>query len=246
MHKSIPTASARKYRILVADDDPIVRDVLRTYLSQKKRFDLVGEAIDGHQAVRQVIQLKPDILFLDLLLPSLPGIETLRELTTITLPLRTLLLCSSISKRQIVEALQLGARGVILKESISQLEPAIDAVMSGQYWMNGKSISNIVEELHEISEDAFPQDRSRTFGLTKRETDIVSLVAQGGTNKEIANKLGISEDTVKRHLTNIFDKVGTSTRLELALFAVDRHLVTKDLDKPITSGNQTRNRQITR
>ena len=192
MHKSVPAANARRYRILVADDDPIVRDVLRTYLARKKRFDLVGEATDGHEAVRQVIQLKPDILFLDLLLPSLPGIETLRELTTITLPLRTLLLCSSISKRQIVEALQLGARGVILKESISQLEPAIDAVMSGQYWMNGKSISNIVEELREISEDAFPQDRSKTFGLTKREIDIVSLVAQGGTNKEIAHNLGIS------------------------------------------------------
>jgi len=244
MHKSAPVARPRKYRILVADDDPIVRDVLRVYLSQKKRFELVGEAADGHEAVRQAILLKPDILFLDMLLPRLPGIETLRELTTVTLDVRTLLLCSSISKRQIVQALQLGARGVILKDSMPQLEPAIDAVMSGQYWINGKSVSNIVQELREISEDAFPRERSRTLGLTKRELDIVSLIAQGGTNKEIAKDLGITEDTVKRHLTNIFNKVGTSTRLELALFAVDRHLVTKGFDEPIATRNQTKNREI--
>jgi DNA-binding NarL/FixJ family response regulator len=227
------------YRILLADDDPIVRDFLRAYLSQHKQFDLLGEATDGHEAVRQALLLKPDILILDLLLPHLPGIETLRELTTVTVPVRTLLLCSSISKRQIIEALQLGARGVILKASMGELAPAVNAVMSGQYWINGKSVSNIVQELHEISEDASPHGSARTLGLTKREIDIVSLVAQGGTNKEIAKNLGITEDTVKRHLTNIFNKVGTSTRLELALFAVDRHLVTKGFDESVNRKSQS-------
>lgn len=220
----------RKYRILLADDDPIVRDVLRAMFVDRERLTLVGEAADGQDAVRQALLLKPDVLLLDLLLPSLPGIETLRELTTVALPVRTLLLCSSITKRQIVEALQLGARGIILKSAIAELEAAIDAVMAGQYWIYGNSVSNIVQELHQISEDTVTPDRPSTLGLTKREMDIVSLVAEGCPNKEIAKTLGIAEDTVKRHLTNIFDKVGTSTRLELALFAVDRHLVTKRLD----------------
>lgn len=219
-----------KYRILVADDDPIVRDVLRTLLAQTKRFDLVGEASDGQEAIRQTLLLKPDVLFLDMLLPLLPGIETLRELTTVTVPVKTLLLCSAISKRQIIEALQLGARGVILKDSVVELEPAVDAVMAGQYWIHGKSVSNIVHELSEITADAFPRDLPRTLGLTKREMDIVSFVARGYSNKEIGKQLRITEDTVKRHLTHIFDKVGTSTRLELALFAVDRQLVTRPFD----------------
>jgi two-component system, NarL family, nitrate/nitrite response regulator NarL len=121
---------------------------------------------------------------------------------------------------------------VILKEAIAEIEPAIDAVMAGQYWINGKSISNIVQELRELSENAFAQEKPESLGLTRREVDIVSLVAQGGTNKEIAKDLGITEDTVKRHLTNIFNKVGTSTRLELALFAVDRRLVNKGFEDP--------------
>lgn len=222
-----------KYRILVADDDPIVRDVLRTLFAKKKRFVLVGEASDGQEAIRQTLLLKPDILFLDMLLPLLPGIETLRELTTVTVPVKTLLLCSAISKRQVIEALQLGARGVILKDSVVELEPAVDAVMAGQYWIHGEAVSNIVQALSEITAAAFPRDWPKTLGLTARELDIVSLVAQGYSNKEIATHLGIAEATVKRHLTHIFDKVGTSTRLELALFAVDRQLVTRPLDRMV-------------
>lgn len=214
-----------KYSILVADDDPIVRDVLRVLISQKKRLVLVAEANDGQEAIRQALLHKPDILLLDMLLPRLPGIETLRELTTVTVPVKTLLLCSSITKQQIIEALQLGARGIFLKNSIDELEPAVEAVMAGQYWIHGKSVSNIVQELHDLSVEAAPADLPRSLGLTKRETDIVSLVVQGCSNKDIGRHLGIAEDTVKRHLTHIYDKVGTSTRLELALFAFDRQLV---------------------
>ncbi len=217
-------------KILVADDDPIVRDFLRSLITETKGLVLVGEAIDGHDAVRKARELKPDILLLDLLLPSLPGIEALRGLTTVAAPVRTLLLCSAISKRQIIESLQLGARGVLLKQAIGDLKPAIDAVMDGQYWIRGKSVSNILKELREISDDASHDDQFGTFGLTKREMDIVSLVVQGSSNKEIAKQLGIAENTVKRHLTSIFDKVGRSTRLELAMFAVDHHLVTRDSD----------------
>jgi DNA-binding NarL/FixJ family response regulator len=216
-----------KRKLLLADDDPIVRDVLREIFAPSDRYALVAEAVDGHDAVRQVIQVKPDILLLDLLLPQLPGLETLRELTTVTVPVRTILLCSAITKRQVVEALQLGARGVILKNSTADLMRALDVVMAGEYWLDGKSVSNIVKTLKKLSEEDPSPTQRELMGLTSRELDIVALVAEGCQNKEIATRLGIAEDTVKRHLTNIFNKVGTSTRLELALFAVDRHLVAR-------------------
>lgn len=213
------------HRILIADDDPIVRDFLRALLARIPQFQLVGEATDGDEAIEQVSRLKPDVLLLDLLLPSLPGIETLRELTTVTVPMKTILLCSAITERQVVEALQLGARGVVLKQDIIDLEAAITSVLNGDYWIHSKRVKNIVEELRAIAAQRPASLPGRDFGLTDREIDIVSLVVEGCPNKEIARRLQIAEDTVKRHLTNTFNKVGTSTRLELALFAVESRLI---------------------
>lgn len=196
-------------RIVIADDHPVVRLGVRNILSGHPGFDVIGEAADGEQAVAQIAQSKPDLLLLDLSMPRMPGLEALRELADAA-----------------PKALQLGARGIVLKNAVvDELTASIEAVMSGQYWLGGRPVSNLVDVLRDLKERD-PAPPTKTFGLTARELDVVHHVVQGGTNRDIASALGISEETVKRHLTNTFDKTGVSTRLELALFAMHHRLVT--------------------
>ena len=216
--------TSQPVRILLADDHPIFRDGLRRLLEADPGFRVVGEASDGAEAVTMARKLKPDLLLLDLAMPSHPGLEAVRELGSSDTPIRILLLTAAVEKEQIVEALQLGARGVVLKESATQLLlNSIRAVMAGQYWVGRETISNLVEYLRGLLAPP-PTPKQKKFGLTPRELEIVSAVVAGYTNKDIAAHYKISEDTVKHHLSNIFDKLGVSTRLELALFAVHQDL----------------------
>jgi two-component system nitrate/nitrite response regulator NarL len=213
-------------RILIADDHAIFRDGLRRLLEAEPGLRVIGEAADGEEAVKLARQLKPDILLLDLAMPRTPGLEALRELGTAATPVRTLLLTAAIARPQILEALQLGARGVVLKESATQLLlKGIRAVMDGQYWVGQDSVSDLVKTLRDLSPGTAEDPRKKTFGLTPRELEIVSAIVGGYSNRDIAQKFAISEQTVKHHLTNIFDKLGVSSRLELALFAVNHSLI---------------------
>lgn len=219
MHKT-----SQPVRIVLADDHPIFRDGLRRLLEAEPGFRVVGEASDGAEAVAMARKLKPDLLLLDLAMPKHPGLEAVRELGSSETPIRILLLTAAVEKEQIVEALQLGARGVVLKESATQLLlNSIRAVMAGHYWVGRETISNLVEYLRGLLAPP-PTPKQKKFGLTPRELEIVSAVVAGYTNKDIAAHYKISEDTVKHHLSNIFDKLGVSTRLELALFAVHQDL----------------------
>jgi DNA-binding NarL/FixJ family response regulator len=202
-------------RIVIADDHPIFRDGLRRLLEAESDLKVIGEACDGTEAVRMARQLKPDIMLLDLAMPRMPGLDALREMSTGPAhSVRVILLTAAAEKKQIVEALQLGARGVVLKDSATQLLlKSIHTVMSGEYWVQSSG------------EEA----KQKKFGLTPRELEIVSAVVAGYSNKEIAEYFKISEDTVKHHLSNIFDKLGVSTRLELALFAVNQGLPLKTI-----------------
>jgi len=213
-------------RVLIADDDPIVRELLSRVLRRNPKLVLLGEAVDGLAAVKLVSELKPDVLILDLLMPHLPGMDALRALTSAEVPVRTIVLCAYIGKRQIVEALQLGARAVLLKESVRYLVACIEAVANGYYWVENRKIDSVAEVIRELMSASLAEPgTAEKYKLTGRELQIISFVTLGNTNREIGHALSISEETVKRHMANIFDKVGMSTRLELAMFAIDRQLV---------------------
>jgi two-component system, NarL family, nitrate/nitrite response regulator NarL len=215
-------------RILIADDHPIFRQGLISIFRTDKEFTIVGEATNGEQALKLIGELHPDLLLLDLMMPRMSGLETLRELSNSPNPVRTIVLTASIAKEQVAQALQLGARGIVLKEAPTDvLFNSIRAVIGGKFWVGESSVTDLVEILHTYLPPAGNggKDSRKTFGLTARELDVVESIVSGFTNKEIAGKHSISEQTVKHHLRNIFDKTGVSNRLELALFAINHHLV---------------------
>lgn len=216
----------RPVRILIADDHPIFRHGLRTLLEGEPGFSVIGEASDGSEVVKLGQKLKPDILLLDLAMPHLDGLEALRELMHSSVPLRTIMLTAAIERPQIFEALMLGARGVLLKDAAAQLIiKSIHTVLNGQFWVGRESVSDLVQYLREISDSSTEKSGKKSFGLSPREREIVSAIVAGYTNKDIATKFSLSEDTVKHHLTHIFDKTGVSNRLELAVFAIHHRLV---------------------
>ncbi|MGI8772758.1 MAG: response regulator transcription factor, partial [Acidobacteriaceae bacterium] len=204
---------------------PVVRSGFRNMLKAEGNFEVVGEASDGDEAITQTLELLPDILLLDLYMPRLPGLEAMRAIMSGSPRVKILLLTSTITTQQVIEALQIGARGIVTKDAlIDQLTGAIGSVMQGDYWINGRRVVNLVGALHGLMQQAAVPER-KTYGLTPRELEVVGCIVEGCSNRDIAKQFTISEETVKRHLSNIFDKTGVSTRLELALFAIAHQLV---------------------
>jgi two-component system nitrate/nitrite response regulator NarL len=216
-------------RIVIVDDHPIFRDGLRRLLEAEADLAVVGEAVDADEAIRLARTLSPDIVLLDVAMPRTSGLEVLQALAQMPGG-RVIILTAAIDKADIIKGLQLGARGVVLKESATGLlMKAIRIVMEGGYWVGRESVSDLLLALQSLGPP--PPERATSlpaFSLTQRELQIVALVVEAAGNRKIAETLAISEKTVKHHLTNIFEKLGVSSRLELALFAAQHRLTPKE------------------
>ena len=207
---------------MIADDQSLFREGLRKLLEAESGLTVAGEARDGDEAVTLTRQLQPDVVLLDLAMSHKSGLLALQRLNGTGAHVRTILLASAINRREIVSALQLGARGVVMKTATSELLlKAIRTVTEGQYWIGDEPIVDLVDTVRDLMAESPP---AGSFGLTRRELKIVAMVAVGRTNRKIAEGLSLSEATVKHHLTVIFDKVGVSSRLELAQFAARHRL----------------------
>jgi two-component system nitrate/nitrite response regulator NarL len=207
--------------VVIADSRPIVRDGLRRLLQTETCLRIVGETGPGVDAATLVRDLRPDILLLDFAPPT--TFETLRTLAESGAAVRTIILAEYVDDADLIKALELGVRGLVLRDSAADLLfKSIQSVLAGQYWIASDSVVDAPAGLRKLEAEL---RRRRVFGLTPRELEIVRMVVGGSTNKEIGEKLAIGENTVKSHLTHIFNKVGASSRIELALFAAHHGLV---------------------
>jgi two-component system, NarL family, nitrate/nitrite response regulator NarL len=216
-----------KLRIVIADDHPIFRAGLRQLLETEADYEVVGEAADGVQAVDVVAESRPDLLLLDYSMPRSNGLDVLRELDRRSLRTRTVILTADIESEQVVQSLKLGAVGVLLKSAATDLLfRCIGAVMAGEYWVDRGTTSNLVSALLRY-ETAYTGRVRAAVELTSRERQIITALLKGESNKQIAIELGVAEQTVKNHLTQLYEKLGVSTRLELGLVARERNLGTE-------------------
>jgi DNA-binding NarL/FixJ family response regulator len=229
---NVAVGAKPKIRIVVADDHPIFRDGLCKLLSLEEDFEVVAQASDGRQVLEVLQQLEPDILLLDLKMPGMDGLATLQRLQATKNKTRVIVLTASDDKNEFVQAMKLGTSGIVLKQTATDLLiKSIRKVHDGEIWLDSHTTAEVIrrfvsaDETAPIPHQAAPRERERS-PLSQREREIVALVAQGFKNKEMAEKMFISEQTVKNHLHNIFDKLGVSDRLELALYAIHNNLHT--------------------
>jgi DNA-binding NarL/FixJ family response regulator len=210
-------------RIAIADDHPIFRDGLRKLLALEEDFQVVGEARDGKEVLEILQRDEPDILLLDLKMPGLDGLSTLQRLQAQKTKTKVIVLTASDNEDEYVQAMKFGTSGIVLKQTATELLiKSIRKVHSGEIWLDSRTTAAVMRQFASPA-DASAKDRERS-PLSQREREIVVLVAQGFKNKEIAERMFISEQTVKNHLHNIFDKLGVSDRLELALYAIHKNI----------------------
>jgi len=237
--ESLLNGSIRPVTVVVADDESMFRVSLRQLLTVPPNvikqvygvdvgpgFDVVGEAGSGEDAISVARTTKPDLLLVDLAMPRLTGLDVLRELQSSPESPRTVVLAGTVEKRQLLTAVRLGARGVLLKDSTTELLfEAIMCVMSGSSWLGKTLVPDLMELVGTLARESDGVGFKPPFGLTAREREVLALVVAGYANKEIARKCSVSEETVKHHLTRMFDKVGASNRLELAMVASQSGIV---------------------
>jgi two-component system nitrate/nitrite response regulator NarL len=217
------STSAGVTRVLIVDHHAMFRDALRTLLETDASLVVAGETGDAREAIQLASELLPDILLLDLRMPDNSGMRVIREVSRIAPSINTLVLTAEAAESELVDALSLGAKGVVMKQALPEvLFESIRTVMAGQYWVGRECVENLIRTVRERGADFRVEARDPVLDLTARERQVVAAIVVGCSNADIAHKFAISAKTVKHHLTKVFEKLGVSNRLELALFAVQR------------------------
>lgn len=220
------TSNGEKIRVLIVDDHRVVRQGLRTFLELNNDIEVLGEAVDGQEAVELTVQLKPDIVLMDLVMPRLDGIAATRQIKSLGINTKVIALTSFTEDDKVFPAIQAGASSYLLKDvSPDALVDAIRAAHRGEARLHPEVMRKLMAQVA-----AQPANSKQTSfqQLTEREQEVIQLVTQGKSNHEIAETLFISEKTAKAHISNILGKLGLNDRTQMAVYAIKHGLVNPD------------------
>jgi len=221
-----------KKTILIIDDHPLFREGLKAIIERDNRFEVVGEAGNGREGLRLAKELKPDLALVDMSLPDQSGIQLTRELKNASLKTRIMMITMHSKVDYIVKAFQAGATGYVVKESASErLLQGMDTVLKGEYFMDSSVSHKVIKKLLQFPEKEAKITDASYDTLTPREQEIMVLLAEGLSSKEIADKLFISPKTVDNHRSNIFRKLNLHSVIELIRYAARLGIVDVDLWK---------------
>ncbi|GHB50520.1 DNA-binding response regulator [Streptomyces viridiviolaceus] len=213
-------------RVLIADDQQMVRQGFTVLLNTQPDIEVIGQAVDGLDAVARVAELTPDVVLMDIRMPELGGIEATRRITGAMPDIRVLVLTTFDLDEYVYEALRAGASGFLLKDaSADQLAEAVRVVAAGDALLAPGITRRLIAEFSRLDDRPRAPLKERVGGLTERETEVLALIAQGLSNAEIAQRLFVAEQTVKTHVGRILVKLGLRDRTQAAVFAYESGLV---------------------
>jgi len=221
-----------KKTVLIVDDHPLFREGLKSLISRNTRFEVVGEAGNGREGLRMAKKLKPDLVIVDISLPDKSGIDLTHDIRSLLPETRVMIVSMHSKIDYITEAFQAGATGYVVKESATdRLVQGLEAVSKGEYFLDTSLSHKVVNKLMEFPEKEAKITDARYETLTRREQQVMRLLAEGFSSKEIAEKLFISPKTVENHRTNIMSKLDLHSTMELVRYAVRLGLIDVDLWK---------------
>jgi DNA-binding NarL/FixJ family response regulator len=219
-------ARDERIRVLIADDQALFRRGLYVVLGAEDAIEVVAEAEDGESAIARSEELAPDVVLMDVRMPRVNGIEAARRIRDVLPSTRILMLTVSDEEDDLYEAIKAGANGYLLKEiSVEEVAAAIHAVARGQSLISPSMASKLLAEFNSLARQAAAQEQLPAPVLTTRELEVLRLVARGMSNRDVASKLYISENTVKNHVRNILEKLHLHSRMEAVMYAVRKRLL---------------------
>ncbi|WP_406371747.1 response regulator transcription factor [Streptomyces sp. NBC_01550] len=214
-------------RVLIVDDQMMVREGFSVLLGAMPGIEVVGEAVDGRQAIAQAAALRPDVVLMDIRMPELNGIEATREIVANDAAAKVLVLTTFDLDEYVYQALRAGASGFLLKDaSARQLADGVRVVAAGEALLAPTVTRRLITEFSRLAGGPRPPALARIGDLTERETEVLVLIAQGLSNAEIASHLVVAESTIKTHVSRILVKLGLRDRTQAAVFAYEARLVT--------------------
>jgi DNA-binding NarL/FixJ family response regulator len=209
-------------KVMIADDHSMIREGLRQLLELEGDFEVIAEACDGVECMDKLQNIKPDVLLLDINMPNMNGLEVLQKMKDKRMKVKVLVLTVHNEVEYLLKAVNIGVNGYLLKDSESaELKKAINAVVGGDDYIQPSLIPLLNAKMIDVDKDSVKIEK-----LTRRELEVLKLLAVGKYNKEVAEELEISERTVKNHVSNIFKKIGVTDRTQAAVFAIRNNLIT--------------------